>query len=580
MNINNILKNWNINYNSITPITKSSWNIDDKYILKTINDFSNIDNLKKSIGLSNLLIKHNIPVAELILTKTEQYTSPDCLYILMTKLSGKHIDLYEEPDIAFEMGRELARLHNVLSQIEATIKAKDNDLLKSWNDWIKKGLNGLVTNEIIDDIDRTLNNISPKLPKQLIHRDFHSQNILFKNGKVSGWLDFEICEYNFRVFDMAYLLAGLLIDRYDDNEKIKVWKTINEKLLSGYNEINPLSDDERNSLPIIMIAIELLFVSFWGYHKNPEQQNKALDLAVWLYNEDKKEELKMKITQRKYPTIRDFNEDYYKVLNFIKEHGTRGYNKNYHWGRWEWMIGHTYLEVDTLSCITIYEYENEIIGIVTHDMQTIDTYIICNPAFSYIKEQMFIYAINQEHFENLAIDENDEELVKLALSHGLAINDDYTEYTLSLDCSNGKFNYDLPEGYTISDVSIDNDLKKWNRAIWKGFDHEGEPPADIIPKPNENLKLAVFVVAPNGDYASHCQTWYEPGTLTAYVEPLVTIPEHRNKGLGKIAVYESINRCIEMGAKSATVISNDMFYHKIGFKQFSVHRMWQKKTKE
>ena len=91
----------------------------------------------------------------------------------------------------------------------------------------------------------------------------------------------------------------------------------------------------------------------------------------------------------------------------------------------------------------------------------------------------------------------------------------------------------------------------------------GIPPrvtvADFLQKPHETPDLAVFIVAENGEYAAHCGTWYLPDTNYAYVEPVVTLPEHRRRRLGKAAVYESINRCIARGAKQALVISNQLF---------------------
>ena len=62
-----------------------------------------------------------------------------------------------------------------------------------------------------------------------------------------------------------------------------------------------------------------------------------------------------------------------------------------------------------------------------------------------------------------------------------------------------------------------------------------------------------------------------------YVEPVVTIPNFRGHGLGKAVVYESINRCVELGAKKAIVISNQEFYHRIGFEKYSVCHLWEKK---
>lgn len=83
--------------------------------------------------------------------------------------------------------------------------------------------------------------------------------------------------------------------------------------------------------------------------------------------------------------------------------------------------------------------------------------------------------------------------------------------------------------------------------------------------PHLNMNLRLLVVAPNGDYASHCGMWYIPGSDYAYVEPVFTLPEYRKMGLGKAAVLEGVKRCGKLGAKQAYVISSQQFYYSIGF---------------
>jgi predicted acetyltransferase len=85
------------------------------------------------------------------------------------------------------------------------------------------------------------------------------------------------------------------------------------------------------------------------------------------------------------------------------------------------------------------------------------------------------------------------------------------------------------------------------------------------------------VKAPDGEYAAHCGMWYEEGEKTAYIEPICTVPEYRKKGLVKIAVYEAMKRCSKLGAQRAIVVSNQDFYHKIGFEVSSTYSFWKKK---
>jgi GNAT superfamily N-acetyltransferase len=284
---------------------------------------------------------------------------------------------------------------------------------------------------------------------------------------------------------------------------------------------------------------------------------------------------------KRYPQ-EAFCADFFRVVDFLKQHGARGLNENWHWARWEWLLGHSNLDMTTLPQIGIFEQDGVIVGIATHDMRSGEAYIICNPDFQHIKTNMVQYVeenLSYNGESGIYINDEDESLIGCVKASGYRVCDK-KEYVLALDCKKSELHYELDGSFSIVDDSNSKDLNKYYRVMWKGFDHEGLPPfitdADVVDRPHENPELAVFVVASDGEYAAHCGTWYLPGTKEAYIEPVVTVPEYRKRGLGKVAVYESITRCIEMGAETALVISNQQFYHKIGFRESSVYSLWKK----
>jgi len=182
-----------------------------------------------------------------------------------------------------ELGRGLAKLHLALSNIESELQCNDNDFYAEWENYIKPGLIG-VSDEIIAQTEVKISALYEKLPRCPIHRDVHSQNVLFHNGKISGWLDFELNRRDARIFDIAYLLAGLLAGRTEDVGKLGIWKTIYRNLLEGYNEITCLMENEISALPDLMIAIELLFVTYWAGEGNDSGRDEANKLAEWLFH--------------------------------------------------------------------------------------------------------------------------------------------------------------------------------------------------------------------------------------------------------------------------------------------------------
>ena len=103
----------------------------------------------------------------------------------------------------------------------------------------------------------------------------------------------------------------------------------------------------------------------------------------------------------------------------------------------------------------------------------------------------------------------------------------------------------------------------------KGFDNEGIPEKwddELLKRiPNANEDLKTFAIAnKNNEYCAHCGLWYLAGD-TAYVEPVLTVPEHRRQGLAKAVIYEACARAKALGAKRAIVVSEQEFYFRIGF---------------
>ena len=277
-----ILLHWSISGVNISPIDtvhQSSWDIDGKYILK---HNKNAEDLKRSIKLFELLSVSGIPIAGYIKTIEGKYATPDGLYCLMLKLPGSHIDFDYEPQMIVEFGKELAKLHIALLKIESQIECNDNDYINEWHSYIKLGLIN-IPDEIIDFMETRFFDIYRKLLKQLIHRDVHSQNVLFENGKLTGWLDFDLNCHNARIFDIAYLLGGLLCNKTENPDKIMLWEACYHDFIDSYDKVNPLYDYEKQAIPLMILAIELLFVSFWNNNGNEEYRNDAALLVKWLY---------------------------------------------------------------------------------------------------------------------------------------------------------------------------------------------------------------------------------------------------------------------------------------------------------
>lgn len=146
--------------------------------------------------------------------------------------------------------------------------------------------------------------------------------------------------------------------------------------------------------------------------------------------------------------------------------------------------------------------------------------------------------------------------------------------------------YELPEGFRVMDfASPEFDPDRYYNAIWRGFNNQRPRNRREIASAQEreefsalhyDRRLRVLVVAPNGDYASHCGMWHLQGERFAYVEPVFTLPEYRGIGLGRAAVYEGLERCRQRGAQAAFVGSSQQFYYRMGFAPFRRETWWER----
>ena len=134
----------------------------------------------------------------------------------------------------------------------------------------------------------------------------------------------------------------------------------------------------------------------------------------------------------------------------------------------------------------------------------------------------------------------------------------------------------LPDGFRLKSLADDNDLVKVDRALWRGFNHPGEPDGDLSGRikmqsgPHYRHDLNIVVEAPNGDFVAYAGQWFEPVNRFGYVEPVATDPDYRRMGLGTAAVLEGIRRSGQEGAQVAYVGTDKPFYLAMGFRK-SIH---------
>ena len=278
----------------------------------------------------------------------------------------------------------------------------------------------------------------------------------------------------------------------------------------------------------------------------------------------------MRYKIERYKNCERFNEQYQGIHQFLLEAEKQEYNEHFHWGRFEWMHAHSYLDEKKLTNIIIFKDEKDVIvGLTTYDTCYDDrVYLIHTSSDKLLLESMVDIVTKDEGDRAiLKVNAKDAVLCQVLRKKGFE-KKDRCACILSLDLAN-PLEYDIPDAYRMSPQGFAADPWQYQLVIHKGFDNEGIPEKwddkflKRIPNVNEDLKT--FAIAnKNNEYCAHCGLWYSTGE-TAYVEPVATVPEHRKQGLAKAVIYEACARAKALGAKRATVVSDQEFYFRIGF---------------
>jgi len=186
-------------------------------------------------------------------------------------------------------GEAIAHLHIGLKQCQHLVTVPEMDLMhdvaaasqvareNAWNN-----AEGQMQ-AVLSELNLGLAMLNKELSTQLIHRDAHAANMLFLNGHLSGWLDFEIAVRGPRLFDLCYCATSLLMNGIDEPTKRLRWLTLLAALVEEYANHNSLSAAERSALWYVLLSIELIFAAYFTHVKDLNGVTQNVNALFWIY---------------------------------------------------------------------------------------------------------------------------------------------------------------------------------------------------------------------------------------------------------------------------------------------------------
>ena len=277
-----VLENWDIDKD--LPISDifimdgvevygNVWKVGKDYILKT----GDREKLLKNLSVSKALQRQGFTSSLPVLTKTgNEYLDGSEIFILTQGLKGNPLaksDRFGDDCGKFgeKYGKSIAQLHKALKTIQEDMSLDEMNLYNNVTEWalpsVKKqnmqwGMG--IDESFFDDYIKNFGKLYDRLPKQLIHRDPNPSNILFEDGEVSGFIDFDLSEVNVRLWDVCYCATGILSEAI--NEAYEKWLDILAGILHGYNLEGKLTQEEKQAVFYVICSIQMICIAYFGSH--------------------------------------------------------------------------------------------------------------------------------------------------------------------------------------------------------------------------------------------------------------------------------------------------------------------------
>ncbi len=241
-----------------------------KFILTLYEKRVDEKDLPFFVGLMRNLFDKKFPSPEPIINKNGNYISEieGKKAAVVSFLDGKAKKILN-PENCYLVGINTAKLHLITKDL--TAKRLNKLSILSWRkiyNKVKRDCSKIHPN-LPSTIEKNLEAIEKNWPKDIpsgiIHADLFPDNIFFKDGRVSGIIDYYFSCYDFYAFEIAVCLNALCFEGKNENLSFNVTKA--KKFIEGYSSIRELTGDEKTYLKVLCqgAAIRFLLTRVFDY---------------------------------------------------------------------------------------------------------------------------------------------------------------------------------------------------------------------------------------------------------------------------------------------------------------------------
>ncbi|MDF2543877.1 MAG: N-acetyltransferase [Herbinix sp.] len=283
------------------------------------------------------------------------------------------------------------------------------------------------------------------------------------------------------------------------------------------------------------------------------------------------------ITNRSYRYLVDFEPVYQFMLENYSIDGVTGQKPpffEYAQTLLDFDREHTYLD-------QIWEDQGHIVAFCYYELSPGQVYINRKKGYDFLIPEVISYAEQNMRFK-------DGKLSFCTYNTQVVIEDELkrrgyrkgNEWPVNIFDLEKPMRHGLPDEFHFV-AHHEIDYLRLTQMIWRSFGSSEWQNKDATGaylqqySPHQTKDLDVVIAAQNGDYACFAGMWLVPEVHLAYLEPLCTAPEYRNKGLASAALSELCRMTKKLGATHMTGGVNQ-FYTDLGYNTICFNVLWEK----
>lgn len=252
------------------------WRVGEEYLLRAGDRQSLVKNRSIAKALANQGFQALLPIPTCGGADFLDGAEP---FFLTRGLQGKPLDKAErfgEKRLEFgtKYGGAVARLHNALQEVQRDFPADEVNLYDTIINWALPNVQkqdeqwGMdLGDTFFEDYKQRFGELYPHLQRQLIHRNPNPTTILFHEGDVAGFIDFEMTEINVRLWDPCYCATGILCEGPNHFDK---WIEVLHGIIKGYDHQAHLNEAEKQAIFYVLCSIQMICVAYFQGIDKPE----------------------------------------------------------------------------------------------------------------------------------------------------------------------------------------------------------------------------------------------------------------------------------------------------------------------